>query len=183
MDKDNLSDSGRRLLSVLDEATLQNQKMRLTAMAGSKPNTVRIMTLDQRQRLEDREFAIETARLAKIAELKAEAEFKPKPRPGQVIAPAYEALPAVSAVSVGAGLPDAQPKPKTRFKAQEEAIIQELKNRGFDPLALSKNLPGKPGVKKLIRSALDGKWLFSGTTVFDRAWERLSSLGDIVIKG
>lgn len=131
MDKDNLGDSGRRLLAVLDETSRLNQKMRLTATAGSKPNNVRIMTLDQRQRLEDREFAIETARLAKIAELKAEAEFKPKPRPGQEIAPAYAALPAVSAVSVGAGLPDAQPKPKQHFKAQDEAIIQELKNKGF----------------------------------------------------
>lgn len=152
-------------------------------MVDSKTNTVRIMTSDQRQRLEDREFAIETARLAKIAELKAEAEFKPKPRPGQEIAPAYAALPAVSAVSVGAGLPDEQPKPKQHFKAQNEAIIQELKKQGFDPLALPKNPPGKPGVKKLIRSALDGKGLFIGTTVFNRAWERLSSFGDIVIKG
>ena len=182
MDKDNLGDSGRRLLSVLDEATLQNQKMRLTAMAGAKPNTVRIMTLDQRRRLEDREFAIETARLAKIAELKAEAEFKLKPQPEQEIAPAYAALPAVYSVSVGAGLPDAQSKPKQRSTAQNETIIQEIKNQGFDPLALPKNPPGKTGVKNSIRLALDGKGLFIGTTVFDRAWERLSSLGDIVIK-
>lgn len=92
---------------------------------------------------------------------------------------------SVRSLSVRAGdvLADAQPKPKQRSQAQDEAIVQEIKRQQLDPLALPKNQPGKPGVKKSIRAALDGKGLFTGNTVFDRAWERLSSNGEIVIKG
>lgn len=178
MDKDNLTDDGKRLLAVLDEASRLDQKMRLTVMAGSKPNSVHIMTMDQRQRIEARDFAVETARLAKIAELNAEAEFKSKHQPWQVSTPAPTTLSGAPMAPNGADL--TRPQPKQRCKAQDETILQEIKKQGYNPLKLPKRQAGKPGVKAAIRAVVDGKGLFTGTTVFDASWERLRKFGDIV---
>ncbi|GEM_PF-6764016 len=82
----------------------------------------------------------------------------------------------------GAGVPDAQPKPLQRTSAQDAAMLQELRRQNYDPLALPKNPPGRPGVKAAIRKAIDGKGLFAGGTVFDKSWERLSANGEIVTK-
>jgi len=70
-----------------------------------------------------------------------------------------------------------------RSKAQDDAILCEIKKQGYDPLALPKNPPGKSGVKAAIREALFKNRLFTGQTVFKKAWERLTASGDIVIKG
>lgn len=53
---------------------------------------------------------------------------------------------------------------------------------GIDPLAVPKNSPGKAGTKAEVRTALDSNPLFTGTTVFDKAWERLTNRGEIVIR-
>lgn len=74
------------------------------------------------------------------------------------------------------------PAPMQRTAAQDAALLAMLKEKGFDPLALPPNEAGKPGVKSLIRQALGTSGLWAGTTVFDKAWERLSQNRDIAYK-
>ena len=74
-------------------------------------------------------------------------------------------------------------KPVQRGMAQNEVILAEIRKQGFDPLALPKNETGKNGTKYAIRLALDGRGLFVGKTVFNKAWERLTSNAEIVIRG
>jgi len=70
--------------------------------------------------------------------------------------------------------------PLQRFLAQEAAILNAIKQAGHNPLALPENEPGKAGVKSEIRKTLKGNSLFIGSTVFDKAWERLQGSGEIV---
>lgn len=72
-------------------------------------------------------------------------------------------------------------KPVQRSTAQDAAILAALQAMGVDSLAVPKNSPGKPGTKAKVRSALNGNPLFTGTTVFDKAWERLTHRKEIVI--
>ena len=74
-------------------------------------------------------------------------------------------------------------KPLQRSAAQDSAILCEIEKQGYDPLALPKNLPGRPGVKAAIRTALSQNSLFTGGTVFDKAWVRLTARADIAIQG
>ena len=74
-------------------------------------------------------------------------------------------------------------KPLQRTTAQDSAILCEIEKQGYDPLALPKNPPGKSGVKADIRAALSQNSLFTGATVFNKAWERLTARGDIAIQG
>ena len=130
---------------------------------------------ENRRREQDRVYAIETARLAKLAELKAQDEYEAaklasdasKPDEAELDAP-VKAVPAK--------------RPVQRAAAQDAAIFAVLKTMALDPLALPKNQPGKPGVKAKMRTALKGDALFVGSTVFDKAWERLSSRREIVIR-
>lgn len=65
-----------------------------------------------------------------------------------------------------------KPPPRQRFQEQEILrVIRELKH---DPKKLPKDVSGKEGVKAEVRSMLD----FS-PRVFDKAWERLSSMKEI----
>ena len=73
--------------------------------------------------------------------------------------------------------------PLQRTAAQDAAILGEIEKQGYDPLALPKNPPGKPGVKAAIRTALSKNSLFTGGTVFNKAWERLTARADIAIQG
>lgn len=72
--------------------------------------------------------------------------------------------------------------PVQRAVAQDAAILCEIKKQGYDRLALPNNQPGKNGVKRAVRDALKGDPLFIGTTVFDKAWERLSHDRAIVLQ-
>jgi hypothetical protein len=72
-------------------------------------------------------------------------------------------------------------KPIQRGKAQDYVILKTLRSMGYNPLRLPKNPNGKDGVKAEVRGALKDNKLFTGTTVFRRAWERLTANGDIVI--
>ena len=106
----------------------------------------------------------------------------------QVEGPAQTAATPVPAVAVGASgdvEPDkAEPaKPLQRTAAQDSAILCEIEKQGYDPLALPKNPPGKSGAKAAIRAALSKNLLFTGATVFNKAWERLTDRADIVIQG
>lgn len=73
----------------------------------------------------------------------------------------------------------ALPKPLQRHPAQEAEILRVIKQAGYDPQQLPKNERGKPGVRLEIRNALKGNPLFAGSTVFDKAWERLQRYGEI----
>lgn len=75
---------------------------------------------------------------------------------------------------------DASERPVQRSAAQDAAILAAIRAAGFNPLALPKNETGKPGPKAAVRQAMNGKPLFVGKTVFNKAWERLSARGDIV---
>jgi hypothetical protein len=74
-------------------------------------------------------------------------------------------------------------KPLQRTAAQDLAILCEIEKLGYHPLALPKNPSGKSGVKAVIRAALSKNLLFTGTTVFNKAWERLTAREDIAIQG
>lgn len=65
------------------------------------------------------------------------------------------------------------PKPRRRQREQEEAIVAEIQGLGYEPLQLPKKPPGKGGIKETVRDVLATTPLFIGTTVFDKAWERL----------
>ncbi len=73
-------------------------------------------------------------------------------------------------------------KPQQRTAAQDAAILSYLIATNHDPKSLPKNLPGKPGVKAEVRTALGRRGIWAGNTVFDKAWERLAKAGDIGFK-
>ena len=74
-------------------------------------------------------------------------------------------------------------KPLQRGTAQENAILNEIRKKGIDPLALPPFEPGKPSQKRDIRRALSGEAQFKGNTIFDKAWERLMARKDICYAG
>jgi hypothetical protein len=65
---------------------------------------------------------------------------------------------------------------KTVFKhrEQEKIIIKTITELGLDPKSFPDYESGKSGMKSKIREALSGNPLFRGSTVFNKAWERLS---------
>lgn len=69
----------------------------------------------------------------------------------------------------------------SRQRQQENTIIEVIENLGFNPKSLPKNIDGLPGIKASVREILREDPLFSGSTVFDKAWERLSKFKDIVL--
>lgn len=125
------------------------------------------MEADRRHRARKREEDIETARLAEIARLQARDEYE-----------AAKLHAATQAESVGRSDPTT---PVQRTAAQDAAILSTLAALNINPLAIPKNKAGKAGTKKRVRTALEGNLLFVGSTVFEKAWERLSARGDIVI--
>lgn len=70
-------------------------------------------------------------------------------------------------------------KPVQRSTAQELAILDAIRQLGHDPMRLPKNEPGKPGIKKQVSDALKRSPMFTGSTVFNKAWERMRRAGDI----
>jgi hypothetical protein len=68
--------------------------------------------------------------------------------------------------------------PIQRAAAQNAAILDAIKANKLEAHSLPKGKPGKSGVKALIRAAVAPKSLFQGK-VFDKAWERLRSSGEI----
>lgn len=60
-------------------------------------------------------------------------------------------------------------------KQQENAILKWLSVNKYDPLKLPVPPPGKAGVKKLCRDAVN----FSSSGVFNTAWDRLRANGGI----
>ncbi|WP_321839703.1 hypothetical protein [Paraburkholderia bannensis] len=64
--------------------------------------------------------------------------------------------------------------PLSRQRHQEHEILRVIRQLGYDPAALPKRESGRPWVKKMVREQLK----FS-PPVFDKAWERLRSNGEI----
>lgn len=71
--------------------------------------------------------------------------------------------------------------PIQRSAAQDAVILKVIKDMKLDPLLLPRNEAGKPGVKAKVREAVGKNALFTGRTVFEKAWERLTANHDIVI--
>lgn len=94
-----------------------------------------------------------------------------------------QSMPFVNDSASGGVEPAGSAKPLQRTAAQDSAILCEIEKRGYDPQALPKNPPGKPGAKAAIRASLSENSLFTGGTVFDKAWERLTARADIAIQG
>lgn len=70
---------------------------------------------------------------------------------------------------------------RTKGQQQEAAILEALKQLGFDSLNIPLNPPGKGGPKALVRQNLNiPSSLFGSDKVFEKAWERLRKQGDIV---
>lgn len=96
------------------------------------------------------------------------------------IAPA-PVQPQAAATAQGVAEP-APARPMQRSAAQDAAILAAIRSAGHDPQSVPVNEPGKPGVKAAIREVLGRERLFVGTTVFDKAWERLRQQGEIADK-
>jgi hypothetical protein len=70
--------------------------------------------------------------------------------------------------------------PISRARAQDAAILAEIRICNHDPLKLTKAPAGKPGVKAEIRKRLKQRTdIFVSSDVFDDAWQRLRDQADI----
>lgn len=65
------------------------------------------------------------------------------------------------------------------LREQETVILECLRNLGYDPTSLPRPRQGKSGPKSQVRQELKGRVLFAGSTVFDKAWDRLRHFRDI----
>jgi hypothetical protein len=68
--------------------------------------------------------------------------------------------------------------PIQRTTAQDTAILEAIKTKGYEAKSLPKSKPGKSGVKATVRAAVATNPLFQGT-VFNKAWDRLRKSGEI----
>ena len=68
---------------------------------------------------------------------------------------------------------------RKKLRDQENAILEQIKTLGHDPKALPARQPGAPGVKAAVEKALGSSGLFSATTAYSKAWERLRKEGAI----
>ncbi len=146
----------------LDDA--KNELARVSAYRGTDPIAIDL----QRKQIADAQA--EVSRLT-------EALKPPKP-------PAPEAAQVAPVVVAPAGVPEPL-KPLSRGTAQDAAIHEAMREAGYNPLALPKNNPGKPGVKAAMKIALVGKHpaFPKDGTQFVKAWDRLRSLGEIADAG
>lgn len=157
----------------LDAESAKEQALRAAGYAEPREIEVPLMPLydpmeaDRRYRARKRQEDIETARLAEIARLQARDE--------------YEAAKLKAATEAESVAHSDLPTPVQRTAAQDAAILSTLAALNINPLAIPKNKAGKAGSKAKVRTALERNPLFVGATVFDKAWERLSARGDIVI--
>ena len=68
----------------------------------------------------------------------------------------------------------------SKSKQQDSAILDWLKGNNFDPMKLPKPPKGKAGVKRDCRNALEIHYkMFSSTSVFNTAWDRLRQNNEI----
>jgi hypothetical protein len=72
-------------------------------------------------------------------------------------------------------------KPVPRAVAQDATILKEIESLGISPTSLPPPVAGKMGVKGLVAEALLSreKRLFGSKRVFDHAWQRLRTRGEV----
>jgi hypothetical protein len=145
------------------EKAIADDAHRETVIEFTPPPIYDYQAAENRRLARERAHRLETERQALFVRLEAEQEFAARNQ-----AAATETTTQTA-------------KPVQRSAAQDAAILATLKAMGVDPLAVPKNPPGKPGTKAKVRTALEGDALFTGATVFDKAWGRLSTRGEIVI--
>ena len=68
---------------------------------------------------------------------------------------------------------------RMKLRDQENAILAQIKTLGHDPKNLPARIPGTSGVKAAVEKALANSGLFSATTAYNKAWERLRKEGAI----
>jgi len=73
-------------------------------------------------------------------------------------------------------------EPVARWQAQEQTILNKLRELGHSPDALPKSEAWKPGVKSEVRAAIGWQGMWHSPKVFDKAWERLRERGEIADK-
>lgn len=67
----------------------------------------------------------------------------------------------------------ARTKPRTKLLEQEKAILDAIKQLGYDPLLLPRRKCGHPWVKSEVRQLIASDSELFESTSFDKAWERL----------
>ena len=73
-------------------------------------------------------------------------------------------------------------EPVARWQAQEQTILNKLRELGHSPDALPKSEAWKPGIKSEVRAAIGSQGMWHSPKVFDKAWERLRERGEITDK-
>lgn len=73
-------------------------------------------------------------------------------------------------------------KNKQKMRAQEQAILAEIKKLGLDPMNLAKSKHGVRGVRSQIFESLKSHKDFKAKTAFKHAWQRLLHFGGIKYK-
>lgn len=67
----------------------------------------------------------------------------------------------------------ANPAPRVKMREQEDAILEAIRELGYDPQQVPKNDQGKSGVKASVCQKLKTSPLFEAKTAFSKAWDRL----------
>lgn len=93
---------------------------------------------------------------------------------GRAILPKLKERPdvALSAIKSQLHVP-AKPAPRVKMLEQEEAILEAIRELGYDPQQVPKNDQGKSGVKASVCQKLKASPLFEAKTAFSKAWDRL----------
>lgn len=80
----------------------------------------------------------------------------------------------------GAIEPKVEQRTRTRLREQENAILAMIRELDYDPKALPKNEPGRPGVKNKVFEKLQKHPLFNAKTALKKAWDRLRSDNELI---
>lgn len=88
----------------------------------------------------------------------------------------------IKAIEANLGKEEGQEDPRqvSKARAQELAIVKEIRSLGYDPIALPPYKRGRPWVKKDVWSTLEKRTdLFVSRKTFDVAWDRLRGSSEI----
>jgi len=112
-----------------------------------------------------------------------EATYKDKSLPLAAWKALYGVL--LDIVPEGAASTGGGPKPLSRQQYQENEILRVIAELRYDPKALPTPKPGAEGVKAQVRAKVmerdkqGVRRYFQGSTVFDKAWDRLRRQGAV----